>query len=223
MMIQDIGCVVMASGLSARYGGNKLLEDLDGRAIIARVVDSLRAAGLAPVVVTRSDAVAAVAEQMGARCARHDGPLKSDTMHVGINALPPGAAGWLFMPGDQPLARPDTLRRLAAQFLSRPDRAVRLGYGDTPGSPVIFPAACREALLAYTGDRGGMDVLRKQRLPCDIVQAEYPWELWDVDTPESMERARSACRYSSVSTIYGNVYETREQGTGNRNSGCRPF
>ena len=30
-------------------------------------------------------------------------------------------------------------------------------------------------------------------------------------------------RYSSVSTIFGNVYQEREQGTGNRNSGCRPF
>ena len=40
MMIQDIGCVVMASGLSARYGRNKLLEDLDGKAVIVRVVDS---------------------------------------------------------------------------------------------------------------------------------------------------------------------------------------
>ena len=68
--IQDIGCVVMASGLSARYGRNKLLEDLGGKAVVVRVVDSLRAAGLAPVVVTRSDAVAALAERAGARCSR---------------------------------------------------------------------------------------------------------------------------------------------------------
>ena len=190
--IHAIGCVVMASGLSARYGKDKLLEDLGGRAVIVRVVDSLRTAGFAPLAVTRSDAVAALMEREGVRCARHDGPLKSDTMHVGINALPPDAAGWLFMPGDQPLARPESLQRLAAQFLDRPSRAVRLGYGDTPGSPVIFPAACREALLAYTGDRGGMDVLRSQHIPCDIIQAEYPWELWDVDTPEGMERARNA-------------------------------
>ena len=58
-MIRDIGCVVMASGLSARYGKNKLLEDLGGRAVILRAVDSLEAAGLVPLVVTRSEAVAA--------------------------------------------------------------------------------------------------------------------------------------------------------------------
>ena len=189
-MIRDIGCVVMASGLSARYGKNKLLEDLGGRPVVLCAVDSLRTAGFAPLVVTRSDAVATLMDREGVACIRHDGPLKSDTMHVGIKALPPDAAGLLFMPGDQPLARSDSLRRLAAQFLDSPDRAVRLGWGDTPGSPVIFPAACRDALLAYTGDRGGMDVLRSQRIPCDTVQAAHPWELWDVDTPEAMARIR---------------------------------
>lgn len=189
-MIRDIGCVVMASGLSARYGKNKLLEDLGGRPVVLCAVDSLRTAGFAPLVVTRSDAVATLMDREGVACIRHDGPLKSDTMHVGINVLPPDAAGWLFMPGDQPLARPETLQRLAAQFLTHPDRAVRLAYGDTPGSPVIFPAACRKALLAYNGDRGGMDVLRSERIPCDTVQAAQAWELWDVDTPEAMARVR---------------------------------
>lgn len=194
--IYAIGCVVMASGLSARYGKNKLLEDLGGRAVILRTVDSLRMAGYAPLVVTRSDAVAALMDREGVACIRHDGPLKSDTMHVGINALPPDAAGWLFMPGDQPLASPDSLQRLAARFLAHPDRAVRLGYGDTPGSPVVFPAACREALLAYAGDRGGTDVLRSRRISCDTVQAGQPWELWDVDTPEELARIRQ--KYTEI-------------------------
>ena len=44
--------------------------------------------------------------------------------------------------------------------------------------------------MAYTGDRGGMDVLRETRVPCDTVQAAHPWELWDIDTPEDMARIR---------------------------------
>lgn len=192
---RDIGCVVMASGLSLRYGRDKLLEDLGGRAVVLRTVYSLMVAGLEPVVVTRSEAVATLADREGVACVRHDGPLKSDTMRTGLKALPPGAAGYLFMPADQPLALPESLRRLAGQFLENPTRAVRLGYGDTPGSPVLFPAACRDALLAYTGDRGGTDVLKSQRIPCDIVQAAYPWELWDVDTPAGMERAREIYRH----------------------------
>ena len=200
--IQAIGCIVMASGLSARYGRNKLLEELGGRPVIVHTVEHLAAAGLVPLVVTRSDAVSALMNRTGVACVVHDGPLKSDTMRVGIEALSPDVAGFLFMPADQPLTLPDSLRSLAAQFLENPTRAARLGHGDTPGSPVLFPAACRNALLAYRGDRGGADVLKSQRIPCDIVQVSHPWELWDVDTPEGMERVRNA-RHSAITDPAG--------------------
>jgi molybdenum cofactor cytidylyltransferase len=154
--------------------------------------DSLIQAGFAPLAVTRSAEVRALMARENLPCILHDGPLKADAMRVGLQNLPPNAAGFLFMPADQPLTLPDSLRRLAAQFLENPTRATRLGYGDTPGSPVLFPAACRNALLAYRGDRGGADVLKSQRIPCDIVQVSHPWELWDVDTPEGMERVRNA-------------------------------
>lgn len=187
---ESIGCIVMASGLSARYGKNKLLESLGGRAVILHAADSLRCAGLVPIVVARNEDVAALLAGEGFRCVLHDGPKKSDTMRAGLRSLSPDLLGVLFMPGDQPLTLPTSLRRLAERFLSDPTRAVRLGFGDTPGSPVVFPAAYRDDLMAYTGDRGGLEVLRQRNAPCDVVQADFGWELWDVDTPESMARVR---------------------------------
>ena len=185
-----ICCIIMASGLSERYGKNKLLEKLDGREVILRTADSLAEAGFIPVTVTRSAEIKVLTDREGIACVLHDGPKKSDTMHAGIRHFGPNAAGYLFMPGDQPLVRPDSLRRMAERFLRCPERAVRLGFGNTSGSPVLFPASCREDLLAYEGDRGGMEVIRREQIPCDTVQAEDEWELWDVDTPEKMEKVR---------------------------------
>jgi len=190
-----IGCIIMASGLSERYGRNKLLEKLDGREVILHAADSLREADLNPLAVTRSTEVQTILIQAGFACILHDGPKKSDTMHAGLQNLDPDLSGYLFMPGDQPLVRPDSLRRMTAFFSEHPERAIRLGYNDTPGSPVLFPAFYREKLLAYEGERGGLDVLKKEQIPCDIVQAAYEWELWDVDTPEKMEQVRKI--YSS--------------------------
>ena len=188
--MMNIGCILMASGQSSRYGKDKLLEPLYGRAVILHTADSLIEAGFEPLAVTRSAAVKALMDREGVRCVLHDGPRKCDTMRAGLENLPADLSGYLFMPADQPLALPESLKRLATHFLENPARAVRLGYGDAVGSPVIFPAACREALMAYTGDRGGMDVLRESRVPCDTVQAAHPWELWDIDTPEDMARIR---------------------------------
>lgn len=191
-MTGTIGCILMASGHSARYGKNKLLEKLDGREIILHTAGSLTAAGFSPLAVTRSAEIKELMDREGIACVLHDGPKKSDTMHTGVLHTDPDAAGYLFMPGDQPLVRPASLRRLAEQFFRCPERAVRLGFGEKPGSPVLFPASCREDLLAYEGDRGGMEVIRRKQIPCDLVQAEKAWELWDADTPEEMERIREA-------------------------------
>ena len=188
--MSTIGCIIMASGLSARYGKNKLLEKLDGREVILHTAGSLAAAGFEPVAAVRSPEVKALLDREGIRCVLHHGERKSDTIHAGLLSLEPGAAGYLFIPGDQPLVRPASLRRMAEQFFRAPERVVRLGFGDTAGSPVLFPAGCREALMAYEGDRGGLAVLKKENIPWDCVQAEAPWELWDVDTPEMMNRAR---------------------------------
>ena len=182
----------MASGLSERYGKNKLLEKAAGREIVLCAADSLTAAGFQPVAVTRSAEVKTLMEREGIGCVLHDGPKKSDTIHAGIRQADPDAVGYLFMPGDQPLVRPASLRRMAEQFFRCPERAVRLGYQDIPGSPVLFPASCREDLLAYEGDRGGLEVIKRKRIPCDIVQAEDETELWDTDTPEQMARVQEA-------------------------------
>ena len=186
----EIGCIIMASGLSERYGKNKLLEKLDGREIILLTADSLTAAGLSPLAVTRSRDVMALMTREGIACVLHSGSRKSDTIHTGLENLEASPAGYLFMPGDQPLVQPASLRKMKEQFLSCPGRAVRLGFGQTAGSPVLFPACCRGKLMAYTGDRGGIAVLQAERIPCDTVQAEYAWELWDADTPEDMEKIR---------------------------------
>lgn len=189
---ERIGCILMASGSSVRYGKNKLMEKLDGREIILHTAGNLMNAGFNPLAVTRSREIKELMDRQGISCILHDGVRKSDTMRAGILNLDPDSAGYLFMPADQPLVLPASLRKLAEQFESCPSRAVRLGFEKTAGSPVLFPAFCRDDLLAYTGDRGGMDVLKQKHLPCDVVQAAYAWELWDVDTPEKMEMIKNA-------------------------------
>ena len=203
----------MASGKSSRYGKNKLTEMIGGRQVILHTADHLREAGgereiFLTTAVTRSDEVCRLLKENGISCVLHDKPKKSDTIHIGVSAFDHGPAGfqepagfyelegYLFMPGDQPLVLPETLRGMACRFFERPSVPLRLGYGGTAGSPVIFPYSMREELLSYSGDRGGRDILR--RVPCNTYEASYEWELRDVDTPENMEEVRAI--YNSVFT-----------------------
>ena len=159
---QEIGCIIMASGLSERYGKNKLLEKLDGREIILHTAGNLAAAGLGPLVVTRSSEVKALMDREGICCVLHDGPKKSDTIHAGLEHLDPDKAGYLFMPADQPLVRPESLKKMEEQFLRCPERAVRLSFGGTAGSPVLFPAFLRRSRRRWRFPRSA----RKEGCPC---------------------------------------------------------
>ena len=180
----------MASGLSSRYGRNKLLEKLGDKEVILHTVSNMAGAGLSPLTVTRSSEVKALLERCGYACILHDRPLKSDTIHIGLKKLEADPAGFLFVPGDQPLVMPNTICRMLQAFRENPEQPLRLGYGGSAGSPVLFPASLKEALLAYQGDRGGLEVLRQQGVPCRLLEASYEWELWDVDTPEKMNKVR---------------------------------
>lgn len=193
--VSKIGCIIMASGLSVRYGRNKLLEKLGGRELVLITADHAKLAGFDPVIVTRSREVKDLLDRRGFRCVLHEKPKKSDTMHIGMENMEADAAGYCFWPADQPLVLPETAARLGLMYLDAPDEAVRLGYGNTCGSPVIFPLSLRTALLSYQGDRGGIEVLRKEKCSCRVMQASHAFELWDADTPDKMEQLKKAYEY----------------------------
>ena len=190
MKQREIGCIVMASGLSVRYGSNKLMEKLGDREVILHTISAAVSAGLSPVTVTRSEEVKRLLDESGYLCVLHDMPLKSDTMHIGMRHAGDAHAGWLFMQADQPLVLPETISRLVRDFLTDPESVRRLSFRGIPGCPVIFPRSMKEDLCSYQGDRGGTEILKKSGIVCRTTEAAGEWELMDADTPERMEKLR---------------------------------
>ena len=117
-----VGCVVMASGRSQRFGSNKLLASFRGQPMVC----SALALADSPVfcarlAVTRSPEVAQLCRKTGIPALLHDQPLRSDTVALGLSALlerQPALAGCMFLPGDQPLLKAQTLQRLVQAFCS---------------------------------------------------------------------------------------------------------
>lgn len=180
-----IGCVVMASGVSARFGGDKLLAPLWGKPLLAHLLDNLPETLARVVVVTRREAVASLAYERGLEVLLHDFPQVSDTIRLGLSSLG-GVKGCMFCTGDQPGLTKASLQGLLDAFTVQPERIVRLCYGEEAGSPVIFPRSLFPELLALTPEQAGSAVIRRHRELLACVQASSPLELMDVDTREQL-------------------------------------
>ena len=199
-MHASTGCVLMASGLSTRFGSNKLLAQFDGQPLLCRAFAATDTPQLsARIVVTRSAQVQALCKAQGVPVLLHALPGRNDTVRLGLSALlaqHPELTGCMFLPGDQPLLRRATVDQLLtafAQTQKETERVIlRLGWragGAEPllGSPVLFGSGHFDALRALPEGKGGGVVIRQHPGCVRAVYAQSAEELEDADTVERLE------------------------------------
>lgn len=187
-----VGCVIMASGLGKRFGGNKLMADFNGNPMIQRALDVTDGLFSCRVVVTRHESVADLCRQQNVEVVLHDLPNRSDTVRLGLEALGDLDA-CLFLPGDQPLLRRETLERLLQTWQQHPNHMIRPIHEDTEGSPVLFPAWAFSELKNLPVGKGGGVIIKKYPHEMICVSVSDPFELADADTPETLELLRGLC------------------------------
>ena len=187
-----IGCVIMASGLGKRFGSNKLMADFHGKPMIQRALDATNGLFSKRVVVTRHESVAALCREQDLDVVLHSLPHRSDTVRLGLDALGDLDA-CMFLPGDQPLLRRETVAALLDHWKQHPDAMVRPIHEDTEGSPVLFPAWAFPELNQLPEGKGGGVVIKNHPHSLCRVSVADPFELADADTPETLEMLKGLC------------------------------
>ena len=181
-----IGCIILAAGKSVRFGGNKLLAPLAGKLLLEHTLDAIPTPCFSQVVAVVSDPeVEALCRRHGVKTVAYEGGPQSQSIRLGLEAVQ-NAEGCLFVLGDQPLCRTDSIRRLVAAFQAQPRVVHRLAYQGQPSSPTLFPAHLFPALMELAGEHGGMAAVGDT--PVLYTEAAGPQELWDADTLEKLAR-----------------------------------
>ena len=209
-----VGAVVLAAGAGERLGRRpKCLLELDGVPLLARLLDALAAAGVAPVVVVSGHHAGRVEPLAGAcggvRLVRNPDPdagqVASQRLGLAALGLPgQGPRAVLIALADQPLLDADDLRALLQAWRARAagvdvvypfvvDRAPAAAPapGDVNGvrgNPVVCSAAVRAQVLAAGA---GFGCRQWQALHPDRVRRFVTANrhyAFDVDTPDDLLR-----------------------------------
>lgn len=188
-----IGCVIMASGMGKRFGGNKLMADFHGKPMIQRAFEATDGLFAKRVTVTRHECIAALCREQNLDVVLHDFPHRNDTIRLGLEALEDMDA-CMFFPGDQPLFRRETVAKLLHSWQEHPDSIIRPIHEDTEGSPVLFPSWTFPELRNLPEGKGGGAVIKNHPYDLICVSVADPFELADADTPETLEVLKQLSR-----------------------------
>ena len=183
-------CVIMASGMGTRFGGNKLMADFHGKPMIQCALDATEGIFKKRVVVTRHTDVAELCRLRGVETIVHDLPHRSDTVRLGMEAIGESDS-CVFCPGDQPLLSRETVTSLALSARNDYDKIWRVSCDGTPGAPVLFPEWTYDELHCLPQGKGGSWVMKKHPEKVRAVEIDNQYELVDADTPEILDMLKS--------------------------------
>ena len=195
-----LAALVLAAGQSGRMkGADKLLEPIDGKPLLAHVLDQVATApleGCYMALPTRG----AHAETRKLLVERHSSAPQivsvSDadegmaaSLRRGIAALPSEIDGVVLLLADMPEITTKDIARLAMAF--DPDEGCEIvratSQDGQPGHPVLFGRRYFETLQRLSGDRGAKDVVAEAEAFGSTVDVALGGDraLVDLDTPEA--------------------------------------
>ncbi len=193
-----VAALVLAAGQSRRMGRrNKLLAEIDGESMIARVVDAVLAAKATPVIVVTGHQAAKVRAALGGRDVRftdnpHYARGLSTSLKAGLEALPAEADAALVCLGDMPQVRPQHLDKLIAAFEPDEGRAICVPTArGKRGNPVLWGAAFFEEMKAAEGDVGARHLIGGHADQVVEVAIDDDGIFADVDTPSALSALRT--------------------------------
>ncbi len=182
-----IGCIIMASGLSTRFGSNKLLEVFDGSTLIQRILDTTSNLFDKRIVVTRTPEVAEICNQQDISVILHSLPGRNDAVRLGVEAMQE-LDGLVFCPCDQPLLQKNSLKTMLDYPYIHDDLILRIAFEERVGTPIFFGKKYFEELCNLPDKMGGSYLAKIYPEKVKYVYVKDERELMDVDTPEDLQK-----------------------------------
>ncbi|MFC4535312.1 nucleotidyltransferase family protein [Sphaerisporangium dianthi] len=186
MTAPGVAGLLLAAGGGRRFGAPKALVEYAGERLADRGVRLLRDGGCDPVVVVLGAARAGVPGALAVHNPDWATGMGS-SLRAGLSAVPREAGAVVIALVDQPLIRPEAVRRLVAAYRAGAAVAVA-SYGGAPRNPVLIAREHFHSVRALAeGDVGARPFLRAHPELVTMVPCDDAGDPADVDTPGDLD------------------------------------
>ncbi|MDF1591196.1 MAG: nucleotidyltransferase family protein [Desulfobacterales bacterium] len=188
--------IILAAGLSTRFGRPKQLMDLNGKPLIEWVVDACLSSRLDNIVVVLGHDARQIASNLSLRYNDRqvltiinpqykDG--MSQSLRTGLANVMKDFPAVMFLLGDQPLVSSALIDQLLESFWeSEKDICVPV-YNGKRGNPTLFSSKFYQQLLNVSGDIGAREIIRAHPEAVLLVETKDPLPFFDIDTEKDLE------------------------------------
>lgn len=184
---------MLAAGCSVRMGGaNKLLAQLEGVAIITRVVRNLCKTPVSPIIVVTGHDREAIIQALAGEAVSYVHNPDYDTglgssLRSGLAVLPQDIDAVLVCLGDMPQVNATHIGRLIAAFDPAKGREICVPFfRGKRGNPVLWATRFVSEMIQVSGDAGARALLETHASVVYPVQVADAGVLVDIDTPEDL-------------------------------------
>ncbi len=193
---RDVYIVVLAAGMSTRFGKNKLLYPIQGKPMVRRVVEEAIKAGLKPVVVLGHDKerVREVLDFLDVELVENPDYREgmSTSVKAGLKAVKDRAKAVMFLPGDVAFIQLEQIRAVYDAYKEGDGLIVVPTYRGRGGHPILFDRSLFNEIMGITEEgRGLKSVVQAHRDDMRRIELGTARILVDIDTERDLrERIR---------------------------------
>ncbi len=188
-----ITCVLLAAGLSERFGSPKALAHVYGTTIIGHLQSVLTETQVNEVVIV----LGAHAEETKPHLLKHtkvkfvynkDYNLgQTSSFKAGLKSISDEAQGILLLPVDCPFVQKETINALIRHFLEHSPLIVVPSFDQKKGHPPLFSACLKNEFLTLDNERGLNTVTHVHRSETAIFPVDDAGVIRTFNTPEEFK------------------------------------
>lgn len=192
-----VSIIILAAGLSTRFGRNKLLEPIGPRTLLERVVSEASKSNAAQVVVVVGYESDKVRDSLkGCDCEivvnEHFEDGQSSSIKEGLTRVRSSSDALMVLPGDVAGVNRPVINAVIEEYARSLASIVAAAYQGKAGHPILFDRSLLPELRDIDEEtRGLKKVVGSHRPEMRLVETS-PAALIDIDTQEDLTRLSRA-------------------------------